>query len=358
MPDNWSVERMPDLSGATIVVTGANSGLGFEATRAFARKGGHVVMACRSVERGEEAAAGIREELPGASLSVHEWDLADLDSVRAFAEEVSRTYPSLHILCNNAGVMAIPRRETAEGFETQFGVNHLGHFALTGLLLDRLVETGGETRVVTQSSALHENGEIDFDDLHSENEYDEWDAYAQSKLANVLFAYELDRRLRSADLNVKSVACHPGYAATNLQRRGPEMAGSRLRLWAMRAANALVAQSARQGALPLLYAATAPDIEGGDYIGPAASGTCAVLPRNSARASDPTTAIARGDSGRSPRTSRTYRTSSTAPLRETRCWPVSRTTVPNSTNTVYLSGSIVLQPSPAVCRCFRPRTVR
>ncbi len=268
MQDNWSVERMPDLSGATVVVTGANSGLGYEATHAFARKGAHVVMACRSVERGENAREEIREDLPSASLSVHECDLGDLDSVRAFAEEFRQTYPSLHVLCNNAGVMAIPRSETAEGFETQFGVNHLGHFALTGLLLDRLVETDGETRVVTQSSAVHESGEIDFDDLQSEEAYDEWDAYAQSKLANVLFAYELDRRLRSADLKVKSVACHPGYAATDLQRRGPEMAGSRLRLWAMRAANALFAQSARQGALPMLYAATAPDIEGGDYIGP------------------------------------------------------------------------------------------
>lgn len=268
MQDNWSVERMPDLSGATVVVTGANSGLGYEATHAFAHKGAHVVMACRSVERGENAREEIREDLPSASLSVHECDLGDLDSVRAFAEEFRQTYPSLHVLCNNAGVMAIPRSETAEGFETQFGVNHLGHFALTGLLLDRLVETDGETRVVTQSSAVHESGEIDFDDLQSEEAYDEWDAYAQSKLANVLFAYELDRRLRSADLKVKSVACHPGYAATDLQRRGPEMAGSRLRLWAMRAANALFAQSARQGALPMLYAATAPDIEGGDYIGP------------------------------------------------------------------------------------------
>lgn len=268
MSDNWSTERMPDLSGATIVVTGANSGLGFEATRAFARTGGHVVMACRSVERGQQAAEEIREEFPSASLSVHECDLADLGSVEAFAEEFTRTYPSLHVLCNNAGVMAIPRSETAQGFETQLGINHLGHFALTGLLLDRLAGTGGETRVVTQSSNLHENGEIDFEDLHSEGEYDEWDAYAQSKLANLLFAYELDRRLRAADSEVKSVACHPGYAATDLQRRGPEMKGSRLRLWMMSAANALFAQSAEAGALPLLYAATHSEIEGGQYVGP------------------------------------------------------------------------------------------
>lgn len=268
MADNWTADEMQDLSGSTIVVTGANTGLGYEATKEFARKGGHVVMACRSLERGSEAAESIREELPSASLSVHECDLADLDSVRAFAAEFEATYSSLHVLCNNAGVMAIPRTETEQGFETQFGVNHLGHFALTGLLLDRLIDTGGETRVVTQSSAVHEQGEIDFEDLHGEESYDPWGAYAQSKLANLLFAYELDRRLREAGLDVTSVACHPGYAATDLQRRGPEMQGSKLRLWAMGAMNALLAQDAGTGALPLLYAATHPGIEGGEYVGP------------------------------------------------------------------------------------------
>lgn len=268
MASNWSIDAIQDLSGSTIVVTGANSGLGYEACRGFARNGGHVVMACRSTERGEAAVEEIREELPSASLSVHECDLADLDSVKSFTEAFRRTYSSLHILCNNAGVMAIPRSETAQGFETQFGVNHLGHFALTGLLLDRLMETGGETRIVTQSSALHENGEIDFEDLNAEERYDKWGAYAQSKLANLLFAYELDRRLRAMDLDVTSVGCHPGYAATNLQRRGPEMSGSRLRLWGMSAANALFAQDAGTGAFPMLYAATVPEIEGGQYIGP------------------------------------------------------------------------------------------
>lgn len=263
MASNWNTDEIQDLSGSTIVVTGANSGLGYEASKEFARKGGHVVMACRSIDRGENAAEEIREELPSASLSVHECDLADLDSIRSFAEEFSSTYSSLHILCNNAGVMAIPRSETEQGFETQFGVNHLGHFALTGLLLDSLIETGGETRIVTQSSMIHENGEIDFEDLNSEESYDEWGAYGQSKLANLLFSYELDRRLRAADLDVTSVGCHPGYAATNLQRRGPEMSGSRLRLFAMGAANRVLAQGADTGALPLLYAATAHDIEGG-----------------------------------------------------------------------------------------------
>lgn len=268
MASNWNTKEIQDLSGSTIVVTGANSGLGYEATREFARKGGHVVMACRSTGRGENAAEEIREELPSASLSVHECDLGDLDSVREFADAFETTYSSLHILCNNAGVMAIPRTETAEGFETQFGVNHLGHFALTGLLFDRLVETGGETRIVTQSSALHENGEIDFVDPNGEESYDEWGAYAQSKLANLLFAYELDRRLQKANLDAKSVACHPGYAATDLQRRGPEISGSRLRLWMMGVMNALLAQDAASGALPMLYGATNPEIESGQYVGP------------------------------------------------------------------------------------------
>ncbi len=259
---------MPDQSGRTAVVTGANSGLGFEATKALAQKGTHVVMASRSLDRARSARNEIRDTVDGAFLEVMKLDLADLSSVRSFAERFLAEQSALHVLCNNAGVMAIPRRETADGFEIQFGVNHLGHFALTGELLDELKQTPGETRVVTQSSGVHERGDIDFDDLQSETAYDKWDAYAQTKLANLMFAYELDRRLRTANESVTSVGCHPGYAATNLQRRGPEMEGSTLRLWAMRIANALVAQSSAEGALPMLYAATAPDVDGGDYIGP------------------------------------------------------------------------------------------
>lgn len=211
----------------------------------------------------------ILTEAPDATIDVRELDLADLSSVRAFVDGFTEEYDDLHVLCNNAGVMAVPRDETADDFELQFGVNHLGHFALTGLLLERLRETDGETRVVTQSSGLHENGEIDFDDLHGEREYDKWDAYAQSKLANVLFAYELDRRLDDAGIDdVASVACHPGYASTNLQGRGPKREGSLLRLWMMRVANAVIAQSPERGALPMLYGATAEGIEGGEYVGP------------------------------------------------------------------------------------------
>ncbi|WP_134668699.1 oxidoreductase [Halorussus marinus] len=264
----WTADDVPELDDRTVVVTGANTGLGYEATRVFARKGADVVMACRSTDRGEAARRELRDGDLRGSLDVAALDLADLDSVRSFADEFGATHDGLDVLCNNAGVMAIPRRETADGFETQFGVNHLGHFALTGLLLDSLRAADGEARVVTQSSGVHERGEIDFADLQGEDDYDEWDAYAQSKLANVLFAYELQRRLDRAGADVASVACHPGYADTDLQRRGPEMAGSRLRLVAMKAANAAFAQPAEAGALPMLYAATAPAIEGGEYVGP------------------------------------------------------------------------------------------
>lgn len=266
---DWTTEQMGDMHSKTVVVTGANSGLGFEAAKEFASHGASVVLACRDVDRGSEAGERIREEAPETRLTVIELDLADLQSVQRFATRFEETHDDLHVLCNNAGVMAIPRKETAEGFETQFGVNHLGHFALTGLLLENLHETAGETRVVTQSSGLHESGEIDFEDLQGERSYDKWDAYSQSKLANLLFAYELQRRFSRAGVeDVLSVACHPGYAATNLQERGPEQSGSTLHLLGIKAANALVAQDAEIGALPMLYAATASDIAGGGYVGP------------------------------------------------------------------------------------------
>ncbi len=271
MADSWTAATMPDQSDRTVVVTGANSGLGYEATAAFARKGATVVMACRSLERGEQAANEIREAIDqtGAVLNVRRCDLADLESVASFAAGVREAYDQLHVLCNNAGVMAIPRAETEDGFEMQLGVNHLGHFALTGQLLGLLVRTAGETRVVSHSSGAHTAGEMQFEDLHREESYDKWGAYGQSKLANLLFAYELQRRLDDAGITeTESVACHPGYAATNLQYRGPEQSGSRLRYAMMKVANTVVAQSAEQGALPLLYAATAPDVQGGEYYGP------------------------------------------------------------------------------------------
>ena len=282
--DNWTSEDMPDMDGKKVIVTGANSGLGFEASKKFAEKGADVVMACRSMEKAGEAKEEIEDEVEEASLEVMKIDLASLDSVKDFAEAYIANNDELHILCNNAGVMAIPREEAEDGFEKpenpvdflkgrkifdfrpQLGVNHLGHFALTAHLIDLLEETDGETRVVNQSSALHENGEINFDDLMMEEEYDKWEAYAQSKLANVLFTYELDRKLEGTD--TKAVACHPGYAATNLQYRGPLEEGSKLRYFLMKAMNTVVAQSAEKGALPMLYASTSEKIEGGEYIGP------------------------------------------------------------------------------------------
>lgn len=266
----WTTADMPSLEDAVIVVTGANSGLGFEATRAFVEKGATVVMACRSIDRGENAAETIRDQVEtGGTLHVSQCDLADLSSVRAFADRVQDRYDHVDILCNNAGVMAIPRQETTDGFEMQLGVNHLGHFALTGLLFDAIAAAPGESRIVTHSSGMHARGEMDFEDLHWETEYSKWGAYGRSKLANLLFAYELQRRIDASDVaGVTSVACHPGYADTNLQHRMAEENGSFLQKISMRIANRVFAQSARRGSLPMLYAATADDVDGGDYIGP------------------------------------------------------------------------------------------
>ncbi|WP_137291333.1 oxidoreductase [Natronorubrum halophilum] len=288
----WTAADIPDQHGRTIIVTGANSGLGLETTRELARNGAAVIMACRDVERGEDAARDVREDLPDADLRVEACDLASLESIRAFAERLEGE--DVDVLINNAGVMAIPRSETDDGFETQFGVNHIGHFALTGLLLETLgIRAERDSRVVTVSSAMHERGEIGFDDLQGEDSYDPWDAYCQSKLANVLFAYELERRLLTADANAESVAVHPGYANTQLQFRGPEQSGSRLWMAASRLANTVVAQSAEMGALPILYAATAPDVEGGAYYGPGGLGNMRGRPErqaSSARSYDRETA--------------------------------------------------------------------
>jgi len=265
--NSWTSDDMPDLQKKNVIVTGANSGIGFEACRKFAEKNAHVVMACRSLEKGKEAKQKIEKENDSADLEVRKLDLADLSSVREFAEEFKTNNDKLDILCNNAGIMAIPRQETEDGFEKQFGVNHLGHFALTAELIPALIESE-EGRIVTQSSGLHEKGSINFDDLMMEKEYDKWDAYANSKLANVLFAYELQRKLEKYDLDIKSVVCHPGYASTNLQYKGPEEEGSKLKLLGMKIANGLIAQSAENGSLPMLYASVAEEIEGGEYVGP------------------------------------------------------------------------------------------
>ncbi|WIV67786.1 oxidoreductase [Natrialbaceae archaeon AArc-T1-2] len=263
----WTADDVPDQRGRKHLVTGANSGIGLETTRELARNGATVIMACRSVDRANAAVTDIREGVPDADLRVERCDLGDLESIRSLADRLGDE--TIDVLINNAGTMAIPRSETEDGFETQFGVNHLGHFALTGRLLENLrPDDERDSRVVTVSSAMHERGVIDFDDLHGERAYDAWDAYAQSKLANVLFAYDLERRFLTAGANVTSIAVHPGYANTQLQFRGLERRGRRFRKAARWVMNTVLAQSASMGALPTLYAATAPEAEGGAYYGP------------------------------------------------------------------------------------------
>jgi NAD(P)-dependent dehydrogenase (short-subunit alcohol dehydrogenase family) len=246
----WTSADIPSLDGRTVVITGANSGIGLGAARSLAGAGARVIIACRDTAKGSTAAAS----MPG-SVDVRALDLADLASVRSFAAALSEP---VDILINNAGVMALPLRRTADGFEMQIGTNHLGHFALAGLLLDRIRD-----RVVTVSSGVHRIGRIRLDDLNWEHgRYQRWAAYGQSKLANLLFTYELQRRLSAAGSAVRSVAAHPGYAATNLQAH-TESIQDRI----MALGNRLVAQSATMGALPTLYAAVK-DIPGGTYIGP------------------------------------------------------------------------------------------
>jgi NAD(P)-dependent dehydrogenase (short-subunit alcohol dehydrogenase family) len=262
MSAKWTADQIPDQSGRTAIVTGANSGLGLETARALARAGARVVIACRDRARGDRASADVRAGEADAAVDVEALDLADLGSVRSFAERVPERYGTFDLLINNAGVMAPPRRETADGFELQFGTNHLGHFALTAQLIAAI--GGSDPRIVTVSSGAHRFGRMSFGDLQSSRRYNRWRAYGQSKLSNLLFAFELDRRLRAAGAPVKSVAAHPGYAATNLQSAAPPLV-DRL---AMKVSNLVIAQSAAMGALPQLYAATHPDVDGGAYVGP------------------------------------------------------------------------------------------
>jgi NAD(P)-dependent dehydrogenase (short-subunit alcohol dehydrogenase family) len=263
----WTARDVPDQRGRTAVVTGANSGIGLEAVKVLAAAGAHVVMACRDAQRAAEAASEVVTAHPRASIEVLPLDLASLASVRDFAKAFGDRHPRLDLLINNAGVMAIPRRTTADGFEMQLGTNHLGHFALTGLLLERLLAAPG-ARVVTVSSTAHRAGRMSWDDLQSERRYQRWLAYGQSKLANLLFGFELARRLESKGRGVVSAACHPGYSATNLQFVGARMDGSRSWELVMTAANRILSQPADMGALPTLYAATAPGVAGGQYFGP------------------------------------------------------------------------------------------
>ncbi|MFF7947086.1 oxidoreductase [Streptomyces griseorubiginosus] len=265
----WNEKAIPDQSGRVAVVTGANSGIGYAAARELARKGARVVLACRSERRGGEARDRLLSEVPGTKAELARLNLGDLASVREFA--ASYPYDRLDLLINNAGVMALPYGTTADGFETQFGTNHLGHFALTGLLLPSILATPG-ARVVTVSSGMHAVANIDIHDLNSERRYRRWIVYARSKTANLLFVHELARRLAAHGSDVIAAAAHPGYAATNLQTAGVQMEGRTAAERFVRVGNRFFAQSAEAGALPTLYAATAPDVAPDSFTGPSLAG--------------------------------------------------------------------------------------
>lgn len=263
----WTLADLPSMEDRTVVVTGATSGLGLATAHALAGAGARVLLAARDAGRAEAVRAAVAAGATGPAPEVVALDLADLSSVRAAADDIAGRVEHLDVLVNNAGVMAMPEARTVDGFELQLGTNHLGHFALTGLLLPTLLAAPAG-RVVTTSSGAHRSGRMRWDDLQGTRRYRRWAAYGQSKLANLLFAFELDRRARAAKVALASVAAHPGYAATHLQARGPEASGRRTSARVMEVANRLVAQSAEDGALPQIYAASMPDVRGGEYFGP------------------------------------------------------------------------------------------
>jgi NAD(P)-dependent dehydrogenase (short-subunit alcohol dehydrogenase family) len=265
MSENWTTENIPDLNGKVAIVTGANSGIGYYTAVAFAEKGATVILACRNLEKSQAALDQLKAEVPGADVELMQLDLASLDTVRRFAEAFQAKYDRLDLLVNNAGIMMVPYGKTEDGFERQFGTNHLGHFALTGLLLDRILATPG-ARVVNVSSTGHRIGRMDFDDLMYEHGvgYSSSSAYGRSKLANLLFTYELQRRFEAAGADAMATAAHPGGANTNLQDEIGERWYVRPFVPLMR----LMMQSANMGALPTIRAAVDPDAEGGQYYGP------------------------------------------------------------------------------------------
>jgi NAD(P)-dependent dehydrogenase (short-subunit alcohol dehydrogenase family) len=258
---NWTADRLPDLTGKLYVITGGNSGIGFEAAKHLGKAGADVVLACRSVPKAEDAARELRQQVKG-QVDVVQLNLSDLASVRAAAEELRGKYQKIHALINNAGVMQTPEQKTADGFEMQFGTNHLGHFLLSGLLIDLVEAAAG--RVVTLSSIAHLSGEIRFDDLMGEKAYSPMSAYTQSKGANLMFALELDRRLKASGKKAISIACHPGYTNTNLQSTGPTGFFNFL----YKITNPIFAQSGPDGALPTVLAAAGIEAKRGGYYGP------------------------------------------------------------------------------------------
>jgi len=262
----WTAEQIPSQAGKTALVTGANSGIGYQAALELARHGAHVLLGCRNEAKGRAALERLLREAPGASAEVVPLDMASLASIRAFAASFIGRGIALDLLINNAGVMALPKRElTEDGFERQFGTNHLGHFALTGLLLPALLAAPAP-RVVTVASLAHRTGKIDFDNLQRERGYEGWDAYNASKLANILFAKELDRRARAAHSRLLSLAVHPGVSTTSIFENGPGT--TNLKAIMVKLLAPVMMQNDEAGALPTLYAATSPDAKGGEYIGP------------------------------------------------------------------------------------------
>jgi NAD(P)-dependent dehydrogenase (short-subunit alcohol dehydrogenase family) len=266
--DTWSAADIGDQTGRIALVTGANSGIGYETARALAGHGAHVILACRDEEKARRARDKMESELERSSLELLHVDLADLVSVRRAADEVLSRHARLDLLVNNAGVMGTPYRQTADGFELQMATNHLGHFALTGLLLDHIVTTE-RSRVVTVSSHMHRMGRVRPDDIASAAFHNTWAAYGASKLANLLFTVELSRRLQASGLRTLAVAAHPGWTRSNLAGAGAAMGTSRLRRKLGRAAGTFLGQSAAGGALPVLCAATSGSVGPGQYIGPA-----------------------------------------------------------------------------------------
>lgn len=265
MSNHWTTSAIPDLTGNVIIVTGANSGIGYEAALELARKGGHTILACRSIDKAQTALSQIQAQVPNASVEIMQLDLASQASIRAFAAAFNARYDRLDRLINNAGIMMVPYGTTDDGFERQFGTNHLGHFALTGLLIDRILATPG-ARVVNISSGAHRTGSMDFDNLMYEGGkgYTPMQAYGRSKLANLLFTYELQRRFEAIGADARATAAHPGGSNTNLANHMED----RLLFRLARPLLAIIMQSAAMGALPTLRAAADPQAVGGAYFGP------------------------------------------------------------------------------------------
>jgi len=264
---SWTAADIPDQTGRTVVITGANSGLGLRSAEALAKSGARVLLSCRNAAKAADALESVSKVATGPAPEVVPLDLADLASVHAAADDIAGRTDHVDVLLNNAGVMAIPLRRTADDFEMQFGTNHLGHFALTGRLLPLLL-AADQPRVVTTSSQAHRIGTMRWDDLQWRKRYSKWRAYGQSKLSNLLFTFELGRLANLNGTSLLAMAAHPGYAATHLQAVGSEMTGKNLSGRVMDLGNKIFAQSDAQGAWPQLYAATMPDVRSGDYYGP------------------------------------------------------------------------------------------